>query len=232
MIYPNSVPAVILAGGNSRQFGDDQNAMAPMAGRVVIDHVIERLQPQCGPMGVNVTFGPLVDHITDNHPDITLLPEPYIWNDRGPQAGVRTALIWAFSLGAPCVLTVACNTPFLPLDLMCRLLGDMEGQDRFAAAVVQDPFWQPLFSLWRTEDDRALHKLWRDDPMLDSMVDLVEYFTAAHTPYPAAKDGEIDPFFNINTEDDLKTAEHWLARSADASDPSPSTPLSKSEGRG
>lgn len=211
MIDPKTIPAVILAGGQSSRFGPDDKALARLAGKTVIDHVIDRLAPQIGPIAVNVTLGPVVDHIADTRPDVVQLPEPHAWNDRGPQAGVRAAMQWAVSEGSGRVLTVPCDTPFLPPDLAARLTAAYDADGGYAATAVQSKWCHWAVTLWDATLDFDINKLWRDEPLSNALFNLADLFQSTHVAFDDLTMDGVDPFFNINTQEDLAVAERWLA---------------------
>lgn len=111
----DAVLGVILAGGQSRRMGVDK-ALVQLAGRPLLAHVIARLAPQAGALAISANGDParlagfglpvLADALPD-HP--------------GPLAGVLAGLDHAAALGCDHVLSVAVDTPFVPLDLGARL---------------------------------------------------------------------------------------------------------------
>ena len=111
--------------------------------------------------------------------------------------------------------SVATDAPFLPHDMVARLLGAVarEGADMACAASAGRN--HPVFGLWplRLTDDLA--RAVRDEGLRK-----VDAWTARHrlavAPFP---DTPIDPFFNANRPDDLAAAEEMLARLG--ADPAP-----------
>ncbi len=99
----------IIAGGRARRFGSDK-ALAAIDGRAMLDHVADRLRPQCDALMVAGRDWPGMDRIDDR-------PEPGL----GPLGGLAGALVFARSRGFDAVLTASCDLPDLPLDLRARL---------------------------------------------------------------------------------------------------------------
>jgi molybdopterin-guanine dinucleotide biosynthesis protein A len=198
------IPGVILAGGRATRMGGGDKGLKVVAGRRLLDHVIARLSPQSSPLALNANGDPsrfagfglavLPDTLPD-HP--------------GPLAGVLAGLDWAAGLGAEAIVTVAADTPFFPHDLVARLLA-AAGPEGLALAASRDPkgkLWQhPTFGLWpvtlrhdlRAALEGGLRKivLWTDRHQAG---------TAEFTSNP------FDPFFNINTPDDIEEAERLIA---------------------
>lgn len=124
----------------------------------------------------------------------------------GPLAGVLAGMDHAAGQGASHIVTVAADTPFYPRDLVDRLCAS--GAD-MAMAVTPDPergeARHPTFGLWPValrEDLRAA---------LQGGVRKVVQWTKQHGCISVSFAAEpFDPFFNVNTPDDMARAEAML----------------------
>lgn len=195
----SGVLGVILAGGRATRMGGGDKGMRPLGDRRIIDHVIERLGAQCARLAINANGDParfaefglpvLPDSLAD-HP--------------GPLAGVLAGLDWAALHGADAIVTAAADTPFFPTDLVARLQ-DAAGPKGLCLAASHDEDGilrrHPTFGLWPV----AL----RDDlrVALEGGLRKIVLWTDQHDAGTAifASDAG-DPFFNINTPDDIETA--------------------------
>lgn len=197
------LPGVILAGGRATRMGGGDKGFRRVAGRRLIDRVIDRLVPQLGVMAINANGDPLrfaefgVPVLADPLPD-----------HPGPLAGVLAGMDWAASLGAAQVVTAAADTPFFPCDLVVRLQA-AAGPSGLALAATCDAAGrvraQPTFGLWPV----AL----RDDlrAALEGGLRKIVIWTDRHAAGLAVFEAEVmDPFFNINTPDDIAQAERIL----------------------
>lgn len=99
----------ILAGGASSRFGADK-ALAPYAGKPLIEHVIAALAPQVATLVISGRDYPGFVRIDD-------LPTAGL----GPLGGLCGALVHAASQGFDAVLCAPCDTLGLPADLAIRL---------------------------------------------------------------------------------------------------------------
>jgi molybdopterin-guanine dinucleotide biosynthesis protein A len=107
--------------------GGRDKALLPLAGRPLITHAIERVRPQ-------------VDHVLINthrdDPAYAALGYPLIGDtvggQPGPLAGLLSGLLHAPD---PLVLTVPCDMPLLPADLVPRLAAALEHSDAEVATV-------------------------------------------------------------------------------------------------
>src|SRR5262249_39789687 len=116
----------------------------------------------------------------------------------------------------PLIASVATDAPFLPGDLVSRLLAGMEAEGADLACAASGGQPHPVIGLWpaRLRDDlrRAL---------VEEGVRKVDVWTSHHrlatVPFPnltRAGEPEIDPFFNANRPEDLDRAAALLERLA------------------
>ncbi len=193
-------PGVVLAGGEGRRMGGADKALLPLAGRPMLDHVLERLRPQVSAIALGANGDPA--RFAGRGLEVLADPGP---GGQGPLAGVLAALDWAAGLGAPAVVTVACDTPFFPRDLVARLRA--AGAPLALAATDRR---HPTFGLWPTalrEDLRAA--LAAGDRKIALWADA---HGAAAVPFEARGTAAADPFFNVNTPGDLALAEARAGR--------------------
>lgn len=134
-----TVTGLVLAGGRGRRMGGSDKGLVPLAGRPMVEHVIEALRPQVGPILISANRN-LERYACYGYPVIADDPGDYL----GPLAGVATVL----RQRAPgLMVTVPCDAPLLPPDLVARLLGAREASDADAAMVHDGRRSQPVFVL-------------------------------------------------------------------------------------
>jgi len=191
--HPTNIPSVVLAGGSSRRFGSAKG-LAELGGKRLIDHVLKRLRPQTsGPLAINgAADGPYAElglpMIEDGLP-----------GKHGPLAGLHAALLWASAQGASAVLTAPIDTPFLPPNLLEKLAE--RGPPSVAAS---NDRVHGTCGLWPVEHLKDLEQqLQSKDRSLRSWV---KQCNARIVDFPAEP---IDPFFNINTPDDMAEGSHY-----------------------
>lgn len=199
---PTPTPAtaplgVILAGGRAARMGGGDKGLLPLGGTTLLDHVIGRLGPQVGALALNANGDPA----RFARFALPVLPDS-VPGHPGPLAGVLAGLDWAAGQGAEYIVTAAADTPFLPGDLVerLRLAARDEGSAIAIAATESGP--QPTFGLWPV----AL----RDDLRaalaggLRKVTDWSDRHRAATARF---SDAAGDPFFNVNTPEDLACAQ-------------------------
>ena len=137
----DSVTGLILAGGQGRRMGNVDKGLELFRGKRLVDHVYERLAPQVGGIIINAnqnhdaykTFGVRV--VSDA-----------IGNFAGPLAGLHAGLSVS---RRPYLASVPCDSPFLPEDLVERLLARLNesGAELAVAKTCDQP--HPVFCLAR-----------------------------------------------------------------------------------
>lgn len=193
-------PAIILAGGRATRMGGGDKGLREVGGQRLIDRVIARLAPQCGPLALNANGDP------SRFADLGLPVLPDSLPDHpGPLAGVLAGMDWAAGLGAEAVVTVAADTPFFPHDLVARLEAAV-GPSGLALAASPDEtgkLWHhPTFGLWPVALRDDLREALQGG--LRKVVIWTDRHGAGTATFAAAP---FDPFFNINTPDDIAEAE-------------------------
>ncbi len=191
---------VILAGGQARRMGGGDKGLLKIGERTLLDLVIDRLSPQVDGLALNANGDPS----RFKGFGLPVLPDT-IAEYPGPLAGVLAGLDWATEQGASHIVTAAADTPFFPADLVPRLMLASEEQDKPIALARTENGRHPTFGLWPVAlrgDLRAA---------LEAGVRKVVQWTDSHgtamADFPVVG---FDPFFNVNTPDDLARAEEIL----------------------
>jgi molybdenum cofactor guanylyltransferase len=186
----------IIAGGHSTRMGGREKSFIELDGVTLIERVASRIAFQVDGVVINANGDPSrfakLDHvvITD------LLHEVGT-----PLAGLHAALSFGADDGYDAVLTVPSDSPLLPLDLVARLkqTGEITGAAH-ARSGGQDHY---LTGLWTTAMARPLERLIREN----NLRRVQDFAAKAKAEKAVWSDLPHDPFFNINTPEDLKTAE-------------------------
>jgi molybdopterin-guanine dinucleotide biosynthesis protein A len=201
----DQILGVILAGGRSRRFGGGDKGLADLAGKSILAHVITRFRPQVGRLILNVNGDPGrfaqygLDMVSDDeNPEL------------GPLSGLLAGMNWAAQHAPDCVAiaSVSADVPFLPDDLVARL--DANRENGVAIATSGDRR-HPTIAVWpmsvRPTIAGALNKRALSVDRLAAVLNAV----AVAFPMRNIQRTKVDPFFNINTPDDLSTARALLA---------------------
>jgi molybdopterin-guanine dinucleotide biosynthesis protein A len=207
------VLGVILAGGQATRMGGGDKGLLPLGDSTLLQHVMNRLAPQVAGMALNANGDPA----RFSSFELPVIPDS-IAGFPGPLAGVLAGLDWAAEQGAEAIVTVAADTPFFPTDLVAHLLKVANGMDHplVLAATPRGKektksmsksglIRHPTFGLWPV----AL----RDDlrAALNDGISKVVIWTERHGGREAVFPADAgDPFFNVNTPEDLETAQAML----------------------
>jgi molybdenum cofactor guanylyltransferase len=199
-------PGFILAGGRSSRMGTNK-ALLTLGRDTIIGHVVRRLRPQVSQITINSAL---------SWPEFPGLPrvEDRLAGQIGPLAGILTGMQHhaAQSPAATHFLSVPCDSPFLPLDLAPRLadgmgVGDLVGDNETIVIASSLGRRHPVFGLWPTALSADLEKWLAGDQNRRISAFLDRHRTVVVDFAPIASEaGELDPFLNINTPDDLSEA--------------------------
>ena len=139
---PPDVSILVLAGGLARRMGGEDKGLVPLAGRTMIDHVLERVRPQAAEVLVNANRN-LDRYAAFGHRVVPDSPGGFL----GPLAGIASALPWVTT---EFLLTVPCDAPLVVPDLAARLRAACVAADADAAVADDGERLQPVFLLLRT----------------------------------------------------------------------------------
>lgn len=200
LVSRQAIVGVVLAGGQSRRMGGLDKATVELAGKPLMSHVIDRLAPQVGAMAINANGDP--DRFS-----ATGLPvfADTIGGFAGPLAGVLAAMRFARARDASLthVATAATDTPFFPSDLVVQLATAATTADTIAMAT-SGGNRHPVFALWPVALADDLED-WICSTDTYKVMVWVRRHRLAPVDFAFRADGD-DPFFNINTPDDLAHA--------------------------
>lgn len=201
----SAVTGVVLAGGQARRMGGGDKPLKLIAGRTMLDRVIARLAGQVNGIVLNANGDPARFAATG----LPVAADP-IEGFAGPLAGVLAGMRWA-KANAPharFVLTVAGDTPFFPLDLTARFLAATSADERTIALAETGGKAHPVFGLWPVALTDDLHDFLTHGETRKVLA-WVDRHRRVDVPFEAItmKGTTADPFFNVNTPEDMSKAE-------------------------
>jgi molybdenum cofactor guanylyltransferase len=157
----SQITGLVLAGGLGRRMGGLDKGLQIYQGAALVSHVLQRLRPQVG--AVLISANRHLDAYQMLAPDAKVLPDT-LPGFAGPLAGSLTGLT---NCSTPFLVTVPCDAPHLPLDLVSRLLSPLllnpDLELSFASTLQEGKQRdEPVFAMLRVtlRDDLAyfLHK--------------------------------------------------------------------------
>ena len=182
------VSGIVLAGGRGSRMGGVDKGLQPLRGRPMIEWVLERLAPQVADVIINANQN-IPQYESYGHRVVA----DEIGGFAGPLAGLHAGLKFA---AHPLVVTVPCDSPFLPSDLVSRLRNELGERHLAVAKTGSQP--HPVFALMKREVRENL------EAFLASGGRKIDAWYAALKVVEVSFDDEADAFRNINTLDELR----------------------------
>lgn len=197
-----SLAVVILAGGRATRMGGGDKPLKVLRGVPILSHVLARVARDGRALVLNANgdpdrFAPFgLPVVADAESDFP-----------GPLAGILAGLDWAAARGmAGDVLSVPGDCPFIPHDLGERLEEARQAAGVPLACAGSGGWTHPVIGLWPVslrEELRAA--MAAGERKIDRFT---ARFGCATAEWPVEP---FDPFFNVNTPDELAEAERLAA---------------------
>ena len=189
-----AVTGIVLAGGLGRRMGGVDKGLQVLRGQPMAAHVLERLAPQVDALVINANQN------TERYAALgapfgaSVVPD-HIAGYAGPLAGLHAGLDAATT---PLVVTVPCDSPFLPADLVARLRAALDDAGADLAVAKTGTQAHPVFALVRAGVRANL------EAFLSGGGRKIDAWYAALRVIEVAFDDEADAFENINTREELQ----------------------------
>ncbi len=193
----NGITCVILAGGKSCRFGGNDKGLETLAGRAMVEHVIDAIHPQVDAIVINANrnielyagYGfPVIQDSFDY---------------AGPLAGVAAGIEAATT---KLILTVPCDGPSLPEDLVSRLKHSLDQNSATVSVAHDGERMQPVFALFRREILQEIYSyLHAGERKLQLWLSRQRLALADFSDQP-------DAFINVNTPEEKELIEGRLSR--------------------
>ena len=175
-------------------------AFVPLAGRPLIAHVLDRLEPQVESVLISANgdasrFAALGRRVVADAVR------------QGPLSGVLSALQAAAGMGATHLVSTPVDTPFLPGDLVPQLLLAAENSPEGLALASDATGDHPATAIWPVGLAPALA-----DFLAEGQAKVTRFTEAHHAARASFPDARA--FLNLNTPEDLAAAEALLKGAA------------------
>jgi molybdopterin-guanine dinucleotide biosynthesis protein A len=193
----NNMIALVMIGGKSRRIGGGIKSLLEFNNKNIFDRILERLSPQIEKIIINCNLEE--KKLVKYHlPIIKDLKKGYL----GPLAGIHSAMHWMFEHApqSKWLITIPGDTPFIPDDLIFQFQSKVSKNLNIILAQSNNKT-HPVIGAWHTSLFNNLEKhlntgtrkilTWAEDHSID-------FINYDYQKY--------DPFFNINTKEDLERA--------------------------
>jgi molybdenum cofactor guanylyltransferase len=197
---------LVLAGGLARRMGGGDKALIRIGSETILQRALARLTPQVDGVVLNANGDPArfaaygLPIVADSVPDFA-----------GPLAGILAGLDWvaANRTDTEWLVSVPGDCPFLPRDLVARLHAARSAENKPLACAHSGDWRHPVVGLWQV----ALREDLRRAVTVEDLRK-IEVWTARHGVALADWPTEpVDPFFNVNTPEDVAQATELAAAS-------------------
>lgn len=207
MKQDRSILGVILCGGRSTRMGKNK-ALLEFSGKPLLQIVIDHFANQID--DIIISTGEISTPFIQTGLPLVADCAPYI--GLGPLSGIFSAMQYAqtqtYFSG---VITIAVDTPFFPKDYVSRMLKAASAQNTgYPVIAVSETGFHPTFGFWPLDLRQKL-----DNHLADGKRSILSFAKQCHAQelvFDSIEPLAFDPFFNINTPDDLIRAQIFLPK--------------------
>lgn len=199
------IVGVILSGGLSRRMDNRDKSLIPLANKPLFEHVLDRFLPQCDTI--------IISSNSDNE-QLASYGLPIIKDSLegflGPLAGLLASMEWVkrHQPETQWIASVPVDTPFLPTDLVSTLYQSVHDNESTLACAASNNRTHPVIGLWPVELLTDLRIA-----LTEQDIRKIDLWTSRYkVSHPDFNYKTIDPFFNINCDEDLVQAEALLSK--------------------
>ena len=194
------VDGLILAAGRSSRMVSGNKVQALLAGKTLLEQVVARLAPQVDNLFINGDPAVCEQACGDQlYPFIVDKLEDF----QGPLTGLYSALVSDQLSDATYLMLTPCDGPFIPANLVAELHQLILRERADIACIRYQGAAQPTFTLWHKSVVKAVEKALLVDKN-GGFKPLLQALNTAYLDWPEAR---VNPFFNINSCEDLALAE-------------------------
>ena len=198
----NNILAVVLAGGQSKRFGEDKN-QAKLGNITLLEHVLAKVTKKFEK--ILIVSNQNLNIKTLN--SITIVPD-CIQGNLGPLVGVLTAMKWIKKNNKQYqwIATFPSDTPFFDTSIIEKYKSRINLNESLLYFVRSNQKRHNIFGLWSVK----LMDTLENDLINNNFRKVEEWADKIGVKIINIKSDKFDPFFNINTKTDLEEAEKIL----------------------
>ena len=200
----NNIVGAILAGGQSKRMGRDKPFLM-FDSKALIEHTIDKIKKYL--KKIIIITNQNNEFFTKNK---LVTVKDCIEGQQGPLVGILTAMQWAKKNFPQCdwVATFPCDTPFFPESIIKKFIEESEENESLLLCASSHGRKHNIFGLWSL---KLYDKLY--DDLINGKVRKVQDWTKKHkVKNLELKFKDYDPFFNINTREDLEFAKKIILK--------------------
>ena len=197
----NEVAVLLLAGGQSRRLGGGDKCLRSLEKEIILDKILQKILPQNKSIILNANGDP--DRFSKySFPIIQDTMDGYL----GPLVGILSGMEWVRKnqKNKKYIVSIATDTPFFPYNLVEKLYSTAIARPEKIICASWQGRKNPVFAIWPIS---LIHDL-RKDILSGSRK--IDSWTYKYGVYAINFISPNDPFFNINTPEDLKLANEMV----------------------
>ena len=194
----NNILAVILAGGKSKRFGQDKSQIK-LGDKTLLEHTLYKIKSKFNKILIVTNNNKIKDYTTIND---------CIDGQLGPLVGVLSAMKWIKKnkYSYNWVATFPCDTPFFNISIIEEFIKFSKLNDNLLYFIQSKGKRHNIFGLWSLKLIEILEK----DIIENNFRKVEEWANKIGVKTIEVPHDNMDPFFNINTKEDLMEAEKIL----------------------
>ena len=198
----NNILAVVLAGGQSKRFGEDKN-QAKLGNITLLEHVLSKVTKKFEKTLIISNQNLNIKTLNS----ITIVPD-CIQGNLGPLVGVLTSMKWIKKNNKQYqwVATFPSDTPFFDTSIIEKYKSKINLNESLLYFVKSNQKRHNIFGLWSVK----LMDTLENDLINNNFRKVEEWADKIGVETINVKIDKFDPFFNINTKTDLEEAEKIL----------------------
>ena len=200
----HNILGAILAGGQSRRMGKDK-LFLELNNKKLIEHTIDKVKKYLKQVII----------ITNQNNEFFLknnltTVKDCIEGQLGPLVGILTAMKWAKenSKKYSWVATFPCDTPFFPEDIIKSFIQESEKKESLLLSASSHGRKHNIFGLWSLD----LYDKLKNDLVNKKIRKVQDWTEKNKIKNLEFKFKDYDPFFNINTKEDLEFAKKLIVK--------------------
>tara|TARA_B100000482_G_scaffold50580_1_gene33903 strand:+ start:509 stop:1117 length:609 start_codon:yes stop_codon:yes gene_type:complete len=192
----NNILGAVLAGGKSQRFGEDKSQVK-LNGKLLIDYILSEIIDEFKEILIvsnkQIKF--------KNYENISLIND--FKKDQGPLGGVLSAMKWAKEKNNKYewISTFPVDTPFFKKEILQKFLSEINSEESKLFFIKSNNTRHNIFGIWSID---LMKKL--EDDLNEGQRKVEVWANSVGVKVINMEFINKDPFFNINTKEDLEKA--------------------------
>ena len=192
----NNILGAVLAGGKSQRFGEDKSQVK-LNGKLLIDYILSEIIDEFKEILIvsnnQIKF--------KNYENISLIND--FKKDQGPLGGVLSAMKWAKEKNNKYkwISTFPVDTPFFKKEILQKFLSEINLKESKLFFIKSNNTRHNIFGIWSID---LMKKL--EDDLNEGQRKVEVWANSVGVKIINMEFINQDPFFNINTKEDLEKA--------------------------